>query len=108
MNKNIDDIRFNLTHEMSSELIKFNNLKTEYFKLLNEYNDTNDKTILDKLKQLKQEMEKHKKIFIKEFKKNNREEILEYLSIKDQKWSFFVLKKEINKKENIIYIGNIF
>ena len=82
MNKDLESMKFNLTQEMSLELIKFNELKKELNKLHNL--DKNEKLLL-KIKDIEKKMETSKNRFIKEFKLNNKKEIIEYLRIKDQK-----------------------
>ena len=85
MNKKLDFIKFNLTHDMSLELIKFNNLKKEFYKLKKLYNLDKDEKLLLKIKEIKRKMNKSKNTFIREFRINNKEEIIKYLKIKDQK-----------------------
>lgn len=70
MTKNINELKFNLTSDMSTLLIKFNKLKLEYEK-------TKDKKILDELNEVR-------KLFIEKFRVYNKKEIEEYLKIKDQ------------------------
>ena len=82
MNKDLESMKFNLTPSMSLELIKFNELKKELNKLYNL--DKNEKLLL-KIKDIENKMEISKNKFIKEFKLNNKKEIIEYLKIKDQK-----------------------
>ena len=80
MKDNINSIKFNLTSLMAEKLIEFNNLKKELNSLKNkdilEQNDIKQiKNIEDKLNQIRIE-------FIKEFRINNKEEILNYLNSK--------------------------
>ena len=80
MKDNINSIKFNLTPLMAQKLIEFNNLKKELNSLKNkdilEQNDIKQiKNIEDKLNQIRIE-------FIKEFRINNKEEILKYLNNK--------------------------
>ena len=80
MKDNINSIKFNLTPLMAQKLIEFNNLKKELNSLKNkdilEQNDIKQiKNIEDKLNQIRIE-------FIKEFRLNNKEEILNYLNNK--------------------------
>ena len=82
MNKDLESMKFNLTPSMSLELIKFNELKKELNKLYNL--DKNEKLLL-KIKDIENKMEISKNKFIKEFKLNNKKQIIEYLKIKDQK-----------------------
>ena len=84
MNKKIESIKFNLTPEMSLELIKFNMLKRQLNDLKKLYNlDKNEKLLLQ-IKKLEKDLENSKKNFIKEFRLNNKEEIINYLKMKDQ------------------------
>ena len=93
MYNKIESIKFNLTQEMSLELIKFNKLKRQLNDLKELYNlDKNEKLLLQ-IKELGKKLEKSKNEFIKEFRLNNKEEIINYLKIKDQFWSFFLYKK---------------
>jgi len=80
MKKNMDSIKFNLTPLMAEKLIEFNNLKKELIFL-------KSKEILEpnEIKQIKIIGDKLNKIrieFIKEFRLNNKEEILNYLNNK--------------------------
>ena len=84
MNKNLNLIRFNLTETMSLELIKFNKLKKELYELKKLYNLDKNKKLLLQINELEKELENSRNIFIKEFKINNHDEIIEYLKIKDQ------------------------
>ena len=84
MKKNIELIRFNLTHSMSLELIKFNNLKKELDSLRKLYNlDKNDKLLLQ-IKGLEKNIKKSRNKFIREFRINNKDEITNYLLLKDK------------------------
>lgn len=80
MKENINSIKFNLTPLMAQKLIEFNNLKKEINSLKNKeilekYEIKQIKSIEDKLNQIRIE-------FIKEFRLNNKEEILNYLKNK--------------------------
>ena len=80
MKDNINSIKFNLTPLMAQKLIEFKNLKKELNSLKNkdilEVNEIKKiKIIEDKLNQIRIE-------FIKEFRINNKEEILNYLNSK--------------------------
>ena len=80
MKDNMNSIKFNLTPLMAEKLIEFNKLKKELNSLKNkdilEVNEINKiKIIEDKLNQVRIE-------FIKEFRLNNKEEILKYLNNK--------------------------
>ncbi len=70
MTKRINELKFNLTSDMSVLLIKFNKLKKEYEK-------TKDKKIL-------KELNESRKLFIEKFRIYNKKEIEEYLKIKDE------------------------
>ncbi len=74
-------IRFNLTQEMSIELLKFNELKKE-INVLKQIEDKNESVLLlieEKEKKLKNCREN----FIRDFRLNNKKEIIEYLQTKD-------------------------
>ena len=84
MKKDLELVRFNLTSSMSLELIKFNKLKKELNNLKELYNlDKNEKLLLQ-IKEIEKELVKCRNTFIKEFRINNKQEINEYLEIKDQ------------------------
>ena len=84
MKKNIELIRFNLTHSMSLELIKFNNLKKELNSLKKLYNlDKNDKLLLQ-INELEKSIRESRNKFIKEFRINNKDEITNYLLLKNK------------------------
>ena len=85
MNKKMKSVKFNLTHEMSLELIKFNKLKKELNDLKELYNLDKNKELLLQIKELEGEMLNCRNIFIKEFRINNHDEIDKYLKLKDQK-----------------------
>lgn len=82
MNEKLDLVRFNLTNAMTNELIKFNELKKELLHLKNKKLITKEDLI--KINKIETKLNKIKINFIKEFRKNNQKEILEYLKIKDQ------------------------
>jgi hypothetical protein len=82
MNKQLDLVKFNLTEEMTKQLIEFNKLKKELITLKEKENLNIEETI--KLKELDDRLNKSRLNFIKEFRRNNKEEIEEYLKIKDQ------------------------
>ena len=84
MNKKMESIKFNLTQEMSLELIRFNMLKRQLNDLKEHYNlDKNEKLLLQ-IKKLEKTLEDSKNNFIKEFRLNNKQEIINYLKMKDQ------------------------
>ena len=82
--ENLELVRFNLTPNMSLELIKFNKLKKELNKLKEDYELYKNKEILSKIGVVKKQMESCKNAFIREFRLNNQDEINKYLEIKDQ------------------------
>ena len=67
MAKSINELKFNLTSDMSVLLIKFNKLKIKYEK-------TKDKKLL-------KELNDTRKLFIEKFRIYNRKEIEEYLKL---------------------------
>ena len=75
MDKELESVKFNLTEEMSKELIKFNKLKKEL-------NNTKDK---NKIKDLEIKIKESRNNFIKQFQKSNEDEIKKYKQLKDQK-----------------------
>ena len=84
MNKKLESIKFNLTQEMSLELIRFNTLKRQLNDLKKLYNlDKNEKLLLQ-IQKLEKTLEYSKNNFIKEFRLNNKDEIINYLRMKDQ------------------------
>ena len=83
MNKELELVKFNLTQKMSLELIKFNNIKKELNKLKELYNLDKNENLLLKINQLEKELINCRNIFIKEFRLNNRDEIIKYLELKD-------------------------
>jgi len=83
-----EKLEFVLTPKMAGELIKFNNLKKELNNLKNkEILDNND---LIRISKLENDLVNTRIRFIKEFRDNNKEEIIKYLNSKDQFWSFFI------------------
>ena len=104
MKKDLELVKFNLTPSMSFELIKFNNLKKELNKLKELYNLDKNEELLLKIKDKETELTNCRSNFIREFRLNNQDEITTYLQIKDQFWSFFHEKKEIEKFCRIIYM----
>ena len=77
-----ENIKFNLTPNMSLELINFNKLKEEYLVLTKEYEKTNDELILIKIVKKEKEMNDCKTKFIEEFRIGNQKEIEKYLGNK--------------------------
>ena len=81
---NLDSVKFNLTPSMSLELIRFNELKKELNKLKETYNINKNQDIELKIKKIEKKLTTSRNKFIREFRKNNQDEILKYLKIKDQ------------------------
>lgn len=84
MKNDLGLVKFNLTPSMSLELIKFNNLKRKLNKLKELYNLDKNEELLLKIENIEKELINSRNNFIKEFRLNNREEIIKYLEIKDQ------------------------
>ena len=84
MKKELESVKFILTDTMALQLIKFNELKKELIELKKLYNLDKNKQLLLQIKELEKQMNKCRNIFIKEFRINNHDEIIEYLTIKDQ------------------------
>ena len=82
MKEKLDLVKFNLTNEMSKELIKFNKLKKELNKIKSK--EIKDEIDVVNLKELEDKLNEVRINFIKEFRNNNKAEINEYLQIKDQ------------------------
>ena len=82
MKEQLDLVKFNLTEEMSKGLIKFNDLKKKLLKLRIKQSLTNEE--VNEIQKLENELNKTRIMFIKEFRRNNKEEIIEYLKLKDQ------------------------
>ena len=85
MYKSLELVKFNLTPKMSLELIRFNNLKKELYKLKELYNLDKNEELLLRIERTEKDLKKSRNRFIKEFRINNSDEIIEYLSLKDQK-----------------------
>ena len=84
MKKNLKSIKFNLTEEMASELIKFNKLKKSLYEAKELYNLDKNSDLLLKIKQIENDMATSKENFIKKFRECNKKEIIEYLKTKDE------------------------
>ena len=80
MKDNMNSIKFNLTPLMSQKLIEFNNLKKELNSLKNK--DILETNEIKQMKNLEDKLNKIRIEFIKEFRLNNKEEILKYLNNK--------------------------
>ena len=74
-------IRFNLTQEMSIELLKFNELKKE-INVLKQIEDKNESVLL-LIKKKEKKLKNCRENFIRDFRLNNKKEIIEYLQTKD-------------------------
>lgn len=80
--KEKDLIEFNLNSKMATDLINFNSFKKELIQLKNKkILNINDK---NKIVELENKLECIKQNFIKEFRKNNKKEIEEYLKLKEK------------------------
>lgn len=104
MQKELELVKFTLTPSMTMELIKFNKLKKELLEIKELYNLDKNEDLLKKIEQIQNELDESRDRFIKDFRLNNKSQIEEYLKIKDQFWSFFYLKKEIEKFCGIIHV----
>lgn len=83
--KDLELVKFVLTPEMSLELINFNNLKKELFKLKEMYNlDKNNENLLLQIQEIQEKLDESRDRFVRDFRKNNKEEIDKYLEIKNQ------------------------
>ena len=91
--KDLELIKFNLTYEMTSALLEFNKLKKELIKIKKLYNLDKSDDLLLKINEIENKLSIARSEFIVQFRKSNKNQIEEYLKIKDQLWSFFRLKK---------------
>ena len=82
MQKELELVKFNLTQDMSNELINFNNLKKELFELKRVYDIEKKQELLIQIENIKEKLNTSRDKFIESFRLNNKEEIEEYLSIK--------------------------
>lgn len=82
--KDFELVKFNLTPKMSQELIKFNELKKKINELKKLYNLDKNKKLLLQILKLEDELNETKTRFILEFRLNNKDEIIEYLNIRDK------------------------
>ena len=92
--KDLELVKFVLTPDMSLELINFNNLKKELFKLKEMYNlDKNNENLLLQIQEIQEKLDESRDRFVQDFRKNNKEEIDKYLEIKNQDiiWFFFFI-----------------
>lgn len=72
MGKDLNFLRFNMTDEMYKEIIYYSSLKGK----LEKYTKENKKS---DIKRIQSEMKQARKKFISDFKKNNKDQIEEYL-----------------------------
>lgn len=79
--KKIEDIKFNLDEGMLNNLIKFEEEKKALNKLYNL--DQDDNTLLQILEK-EQKLNNYRQKFIESFRKVNKEEIEEYMKLKDK------------------------
>ena len=79
--KKIEDIKFNLDEDMLNNLIKFEEEKKALNKLYNL--DQDDNTLLQILEK-EQKLNNYRQKFIESFRKVNKEEIEEYMKLKDK------------------------
>lgn len=82
--KKLENIKFNLTSDMANDIMVIYNLKQELDDLKQRKDNSNDLIVVEEYNKLQQQLEKTKKQFIKNFKKNNQEQILEYKNIKKE------------------------
>ena len=82
MKQKLSEVKFNLTNDMAKHLIYFNELKKELMNIRSK--DILNKDDLVKINRLENELNQIRIKFIKEFRKNNKKEIDEYLELKDQ------------------------
>lgn len=82
MKEKVELVKFNLTPGMTKELIKFNGIKKELVNLKSK--EILNKDDLIKIQEFENELNKARIKFIREFRENNKEEIIKYLEIKDQ------------------------
>ena len=80
----LEQLNFNLTQSMSIELIRFNKIKKELYSLKELYNLDKNKELILQINQKEKELNDSKNNFIREFRLNNKDEIVKYLQIKDQ------------------------
>lgn len=84
MQKALEEVNFTLTASMAKSLLKYNNLKRELLDIKKLYNlDKNEKMLL-KIQSIENELSSLRYNFIEEFRKNNKEQIKDYLCKKDQ------------------------
>ena len=79
--KDLHDIKFNFNQEMLDDLVKFEDEKK---KLIELYNLDKNDDILLQIMECEQKLSNYRQRFIESFRKNNKEEIKEYIEIKDK------------------------
>ena len=79
--KNLKDIKFNISNEMFEYLVNFETLKEELNELYNL--DKNDDILL-KIMEKEQQLNNYRQKFIEKFRYINRNEIQEYMKLKDE------------------------
>ncbi len=82
--KDLELIKFNLTYEMTSALLEFNKLKKELIKIKKLYNLDKSDDLLLKINEIENKLSIARSEFIVQFRKSNKNQIEEYLKIKDQ------------------------
>ena len=82
--KDLELIKFNLTYEMTSALLEFNKLKKELIKIIKLYNLDKSDDLLLKINEIENKLSIARSEFIVQFRKSNKNQIEEYLKIKDQ------------------------
>lgn len=78
MSKDLNFLKFNMTDEMYKELVYYSSLKSK----LEKYKKENNK---DSIEKLENEMRQVRRKFISNFKKNNKNQIEEYLFLINDK-----------------------
>lgn len=84
MQKELELIKFTLTPSMALILLRYNNIKKELLEITKLYNLDKNKGLLLKILELQDELSQLKFKFIKEFRTTNKEQIQEFLNVKDQ------------------------
>lgn len=80
----ISNIKFNLTPLMTNKIVEINKLKMELQKLDEMIVDEKNSELLVKKEKIQEEIDIAKKIFIKEFQHNNKDQISKYLELKEK------------------------
>ena len=79
--KKIQDIKFNISNEMFECLVNFEKLKEEINDL---YSLDKSDDILLKIMEKEQQLNKYRQKFIEKFRNINKDEIEEYIKLKDE------------------------